>query len=266
MPRACILPPPACVFNSILRFIARHLRGFFAPLAAFVTVGIIVAAVAVGLFSLIAEGVEEGVTQRFDEAVLRWFETHRTPFLDEIMLEITTLGGGVVLIMMVLIAAVFLWQTHHKWSVYLLLLGTLGAKLANSLLKQFFNRERPSVVEGIDAVRSLSFPSGHAMSAMAVYGCVAYLVGRLEPKPALKHLTWGVAAVVILLIGISRMYLGVHYPSDVMAGYLGGLGWIAFIIGTLKAVQFLAARRRPETQAEEQDLQMDSEPSDAIQH
>lgn len=250
------------MLNSILRLVARHLHGFFAPLAAFITAGLIVAAVAVGLFGVIAEGVEEGATQGFDEAVLQWFEGRRTPFLDEIMLEITTLGGGVVLIMIVLITSVFLWQTNHKWSVYLLMLGTMGAKLANTLLKMGFNRERPSVVEGIDAVHSLSFPSGHAMSSMAVYGCVAYLVGRLEPKPVLKHLVWGFSAALILLIGISRMYLGVHYPSDVVAGFLGGLAWLAFVIGTMKAVQFLA-RRRPETRAEEEDLFVDD---DAIQH
>jgi membrane-associated phospholipid phosphatase len=244
------------MFYSILRLIARHLRGFFAPLAAFITAGIIVAVIAVGLFSLIAEGVDEGMTQPFDEAVLQWFANRRTPFLDDVMLEITTLGGGVVLIMMVLIASVFLWQTNHRWSVYLLMLGTLGAKLFNTLLKTSFNRPRPSVVEGITEVHSLSFPSGHAMSSMAVYGCVAYLVGRLEPKPALKHSVWAIAGVVILLIGISRMYLGVHYPSDVIAGYLGGLAWIAFVVGTMKAVQFLA-RRRPETHAEEEDLHVD---------
>jgi membrane-associated phospholipid phosphatase len=244
------------VINSILRFIARHLHGFFAPLAAFITVGVFVAAGAVGVFALIAEGVEEGVTQPFDEATLQWFATHRTAVLDDIMVEITTLGSGIVLIMIVAVASVFLWQTHHKWSVYLLLLGTLGAKLFNSMLKLHFDRPRPSIVEGITEVHSLSFPSGHAMSSMAVYGCVAYLVGRLEPKPSLKHTVWIVAGLVIALIGISRMYLGVHYPSDVIAGFLGGMAWLGFVVAGMHGLQYFA-KRRPETQIEEEDLFVD---------
>jgi membrane-associated phospholipid phosphatase len=246
------------VFNSILRFIARHVPGFFGPLAAFLTMGMLVAAGAVVLFGLIAEAVEEGITQTFDETALHWFQTHRSEFFNKIMLEITTLGTGVVLIMIVLIASIFLWQTQHKWSVYLLLLGTFGGKLLNTALKAFYNRDRPSVVEWVTEVHSTSFPSGHAMSAMVVYGSVAYLVGRLDANRGLRHTTWAVAAVVILAIGISRMYLGVHYPSDVIAGFIAGLAWLGFVVACMRALQFFA-KRRPETRAEEHDLHVDDD-------
>ncbi len=245
------------MINSILRLIGRHLRGFFAPLAAFITVGLIVAAIAVGIFAGIAEAVEEGVTQRFDEAVLHWFEVRRTTFLDELMLEITSLGSGLVLVIIVLIASVFLWQTKHKWSTYLLLLATLGGKLLNTLLKLFYDRPRPSIVESLAVVHSPSFPSGHAMSSMVVYGSVAYLVGRLEPGPHMKRTTWAVAAIVIVAIGVSRMYLGVHYLSDVVAGFMAGLAWVGFLIATMRALQYFA-ERRPETHAEERDLHEDT--------
>jgi undecaprenyl-diphosphatase len=245
------------VINSILRFIARHLHGFFAPLAAFITVGMLVAAAGLLIFAGIAEGVEEGVTQPFDETVLHWFASHRTPFLDEAMLEITTLGAGLVLIMIVAIASVFLWQTQHKWSAYLLLLATLGGKLLNTSLKLFYHRPRPSIVESLTDVHSASFPSGHAMSSMVVYGSVAYLVGRLEPGKHLKRTTWLIAAIVILAIGTSRMYLGVHYPSDVIAGFIAGMAWIGFLVAAMRALQFFA-ERRPETHSEEHDLHEDT--------
>src|SRR5688572_19330291 len=241
---------------STLRFIARHVHGFFGALAAFLTVGVIVGIAAVALFALIAKAVTAGVTQSFDERVLRWFELHRTAMLDTVMLEITTLGTGVVLVMIVLVASVFLWQTQHRWSVYLLMLGVLGGKLFNTILKAFFERPRPSVVQWVTEVHSASFPSGHAMSSMVVYGSVAYLVGRLEPTARLRRTTWALAAVVILAIGVSRMYLGVHYPSDVIAGFMGGLAWLAFVASTMTALKFFS-RRRPETHTEEHDLNAD---------
>lgn len=237
----------------MLRFMARHLRGFFAPLAAFITVGMVVAAIALGIFAGIAEAVEDGITQPFDEKVLQWFAARRTPFLDDLMLEITTLGAGLVLIVIVLIASVFLWQTQHKWSTYLLLLATLGGKLLNTTLKIAYERPRPSVVESLADVHSTSFPSGHAMSSMVVYGSVAYLVGRLEPGRQLKLTTWVIAGIVILAIGVSRMYLGVHYPSDVIGGFIAGLAWVGFLVATMRALQFFA-ERRPETHTEEHDL------------
>lgn len=238
---------------SLLRLIARHVRGFWGALAAFLTAGIIAGMLAAGTFVLIAGIVTRGITQTTDERVLQWLARHRTPALDEIMLEITGLGNGTVLLMLVGIVSVFLWLTRHRWSVYILLVGVIGGQILSRLLKNAFDRDRPSVIEWVDQVSSPSFPSGHAMGSFIAYGAVAYLVTRLEPTPALRRFTWVVAALLIGGIGISRMYLGVHYPSDVIAGFVGGLAWLGFVAASMTAVRFFAPRR-PETRREEQDL------------
>jgi undecaprenyl-diphosphatase len=239
---------------STLRWIAGHVRGFYGALAAFVTVSMVVGAAAAATFAAFAGLVSEGFTQKIDESVLQWFQSHRSDLLNQIMLEATVLGSGAVLITIVMIASVFLWLTKHHWSVYILLMGVFGGQLLNGLLKGYFERPRPTVVEFVDDVHSLSFPSGHAMTSMIAYGSVAYLVGRLEPTRGLRITTWVVAAFMIILVGISRMYLGVHYPSDVFAGFLAGLAWLAFVAASLAAIRFFAPRR-PETHSEEHDLQ-----------
>jgi undecaprenyl-diphosphatase len=240
-------------FYSTLRLIARHVSGFFGALAAFLTVGFIVAAAAVVVFVAVASAVRTGLTQQFDEATLRWLAEHRAPLMDQVMLDITALGTGLAPLMIVAVASVFLWLTQHRWSVYVLLLGVLGGKLINTLLKAIFDRDRPSVVEWIADVRSPSFPSGHAMSAMVLYGSIAYLVARLEPTPRLRWVTWLFAGFMILAMGFSRMYVGVHYPSDVIAGFIAGLAWLTFVASTVSAIRFFA-NRRPETHQEEHDL------------
>ena len=243
---------------STLRFIARHVRGFYAALAAFLTVGVAVGLAAVGVFALFATVVVQGITQPFDEAVLRWLGAHRNPTLDRVMVEITTLGNGGVLIMVIAVSGAFLWLTKHRWSVYLLALAYFGGYLMNHLLKESFARPRPTVLDHLDPTTSASFPSGHAMNALIMYGAVAYLVGRLEPTAAMRRTTWGLAALLILAIGASRVYLGVHYPSDVIAGYIAGLAWLTFVAAALTALQFFATRR-PETRVEEHDLDAEAE-------
>jgi undecaprenyl-diphosphatase len=252
--RRGVLRPFRNVLYSTLRFIARHVRGFFGALAAFVTVSVVVGVAAAIIFAAFAHFVMQGFTQRMDEFTLQWIETHRTPGLSEFMLELTSLGSGMVLIMLVLVASVFLWLTRHHWSVYILLVGVVGGQFMNRLLKNFFERPRPSVVDWVTEVHSKSFPSGHAMTAVIAYASVAYLVARLEPTPLLRRTTWMLAIILILAVGISRMYLGVHYPSDILAGYLAGIAWLAFVASSLAAVRFFAPRR-PETREEEHDLQ-----------
>lgn len=243
---------------SMLRWIARHVRGFYAAVVAFLTVGFVVGLLAAAVFGAFATVVEEGLTQGFDERVLHWIAQHRGDVLDEVMLEITALGNGAVLLMLVLVASVFLWLTQHKWSVYLLLLAVIGGDILNSVLKGFFQRPRPTVVEAVDSVTSMSFPSGHAMTSFITYGAVAYLVGRLEPTRTLRIVTWAFAGLIVVAIGVSRMYLGVHYPSDVLGGFLGGLAWLAFVAAGLTAVRFFS-RRKPDIEEEEKDIHAEEE-------
>lgn len=243
---------------SMLRWIGRHVRGFYGAVLAFLTLGLAVGLAAAAVFGALAAVVEEGLTQGFDERVLRWIAAHRSPALDEVMLEITTLGNGAVLVMLVLVASVFLWLTKHKWSVALLLFAVIGGKVLNVVLKGIFGRPRPSMVDAVDTVSSLSFPSGHAMSSFVTYGAVAYLVARLEPTRTLRAVTWTLASLIILAIGISRMYLGVHYPSDVLAGFLGGLAWLAFVAAGMTAVRFFSTRK-PDLEEEEKDIHAEEE-------
>ena len=247
---------------SILRLIGRHVRGFWGALAAYFTLGAAFAALVAAVFAALSIIVEGGFTQDPDERVLEWIAQHRTPALDRVMLDLTTLGDGVVVVMLVVVTSTFLWLTQHRWSVYILVAGVIGGKVLNNLLKLLFARPRPTIVEGIDMVSSPSFPSGHAMSAIIAYGSVAYLIARLGPTRRLRNATWVVAGLLILGIGSSRMYLGVHYPSDVLGGFLAGSAWLTFVASSVIAVRFFAPRR-PDTQLEERDLHADADQASA---
>lgn len=238
---------------SALRWIERHVRGFFSAITVFLLLGVIVAGAAAVVFAALGRLVRAGATGAFDQWVLERVAAYRTPGLTEAFLELTTLGNTSVLVVVVGVASVFLWLTRHRYSVYLLLIAVIGQHFINSLLKSFYGRPRPIVVPMLDRVSSASFPSGHAMSAMVAYASVAYLVARLEPRPLLRRTTAAIAALLIVAIGASRVYLGVHYPSDVLGGYLAGLAWVAIVITGMAAIRFLA-RRRPEIERQEKDL------------
>ena len=228
------------VLYGALRFIAGHMRGFWGALITFLTIGIVFGVGGVVLFAQLAEEVMEGSTQNLDEYGLRWINSHQSEALDHVMMEITSLGNFAVLLVMLLVVSAFLWLSKHKLSVLLLALGVGGGYLANNVLKMFFDRDRPSVFEPVAEVMTSSFPSGHAMVSTIAYLSVAYLVGRLEPTPLMRRLTWGLASLIILLVAISRMYLGVHYPSDVIGGIIAGIAWLGFVVAGMHAVQYFA--------------------------
>jgi undecaprenyl-diphosphatase len=226
-----------------LRATAGRAAALPTALGVFLFGGIVAAVAATAGFAWVASHVRRGTTQAFDVAVLEWLGAHRTPAMDRAMLEITFLGTGLVVLVIVGVAAMFLWLTRHKYSATLLLAATAGGIILNSVLKLGFARPRPHVLGWQAQVASSSFPSGHAMSAAVVYGTVAYLAARLQKHRLTRVLTMLAAAIFIVLICASRLYLGVHYPSDVVAGVLVGLAWAAFCMATLEAVQRYAARR-----------------------
>jgi undecaprenyl-diphosphatase len=226
-----------------LRATAGQAAALRAALGAVLLAGILAAVAGTAAFAWVASHVRRGTTRAFDVAVLEWLGAHRTPMVDRAMLEITLLGTGLVVLVIVGVAAMFLWLTRHKYSATLLLAATAGGIVLNNVLKLGFARPRPHVLEWQAQVVSSSFPSGHAMSAAIVYGTVAYLAARLQKHRLSRVATMLAATILILLICASRLYLGVHYPSDVIAGVLVGLAWAAFCMATLEAIQRYAERR-----------------------
>lgn len=249
--------------RALFRFLGRHLRGFFGPVLTVLGVGVVIAFIAGAAFVQIADEVMEGTTQAFDENVLLALESLRTEALDVVALEITALGGFATMSLIVLVAVAFLWASRHRYSAYLLMSAVAGGALLNMLMKRFFDRPRPVVVDAIADVHTTSFPSGHSMTSFIAFAAVGYLVGRLAPESKLRWITWSFAGVLILAVGVSRMYLGVHYPSDVAAGFVAGLTWLAAVVAAGRAVQHFAPRR-PEVQVNERDLHAEEERAQGV--
>jgi undecaprenyl-diphosphatase len=248
-----------------LRASASKAHSLVGTLGIFLVAGLLVAAIGAATFASLASHVTSGQTQAFDESVIRWMGAHHSPALDAIMIEITALGTGTVVLMVVAVAALFLVLTQHKYSAALLLASTLGGILLNGVLKLGFNRPRPSIfVPAVHTVSS-SFPSGHAMSAAIVYSTVAYLAARLHKRHWARWLVMTAALFLVALISFSRMYLGVHYPSDVIAGVAIGLAWAGFCMATLEAIQKFGLRRDPRILTQEKPAPPDSSASSPIQ-
>jgi undecaprenyl-diphosphatase len=230
---------------TVIRGIGKLATNFYATFGIFLLAGALVALGGLYLFVKFASHVGSGATQAFDDRVLEWMAQYRSPLLDRAVLEVTFLGTGTVVLVVVAISGMFLWLSNHKYSALLLLISTSGGLILNHLLKAGFSRPRPQIIEWGTVALSSSFPSGHAMSAAVVYGTVAYLAGRLQRRRISRALTMALAGLIIVLIGVSRVYLGVHYPSDVLAGVIIGLAWAGFCMATLEAIQVYGRTRAP---------------------
>lgn len=239
------------LFFRSMRALGVRADHFYTSVGVFLIVGAAVAVAGTLAFAAFGARVRHGSTQAFDVAVLRWLGAHQTKTLSAMAVELTYLGTGIVVLTVVGVAALLLWNTAHKHSARLLLAAVAGNILLNNALKLLYDRPRPDVFVWQTVALSSSFPSGHAMSATVCYGTVAYLAARLQKHRLSRALTLGGALVLILLICATRLYLGVHYPSDVIAGMLVGLAWAGFCMATLEASLALARRRVPSTVIEE---------------
>jgi undecaprenyl-diphosphatase len=139
--------------------------------------------------------------------------------------DITSLGSHAVLILLVATVAGFLLTKGRRAATLLLLAGSGGAMLLSWGLKALFARARPDVVEHLVGVYSPSFPSGHALLSASIYLTLGALLAREFPQAAPRRYCMTVAVTLTLLIGLSRIYLGVHWPSDVLAGWCIGAVW-----------------------------------------
>jgi undecaprenyl-diphosphatase len=193
---------------------------------------LLAAAAGVWLFVKIAGEVLEGDSQRLDTTFLQWLRDPADAskplgphWLAEGALEITSLGSTAVLLLVIGGVLGYLAIRRLWGAFWLVLAAALGGQLLNSVLKASFGRQRPTVVPHLTDVQTLSFPSGHAMLSAIIYLTLGALLVRLEEKRRVKLYILLVAVTLTLLVGITRVYLGVHYPTDVLAGWVAGMVW-----------------------------------------
>jgi undecaprenyl-diphosphatase len=189
-----------------------------------------------GLWSFIAlaDAIRAGHTPALDDQILRALRQPDDPavpvgprWMAEAMRDITALGGPAVIALVVSTVAGFLILDRKLGAAALVLLATTLGFALSELLKAAFDRPRPHVVPLLTTVTSASFPSGHSMMSAVVYLTLGALLTRLVSSRWMKFYFLAVAAALSGLIGISRLYLGVHYPTDVLAGWSAGLVWAA---------------------------------------
>lgn len=196
-----------------------------------VLASLLIIAGSVLVFVETADQVLEGESQRFDDRVLLALRgpDGSSPtgpkWLVHVARDLTALGSASV-ISLVAVATVGLLALRRKWgSVVLVLAAVAGGGMVSTLLKRAFDRPRPDASLHLAEVSTLSFPSGHSMLAAVTYFTLAALLGRTTSDRRTKIYILTTAALLALIIGATRVYLGVHYPTDVLAGWCAGLAW-----------------------------------------
>lgn len=192
-------------------------------------IGLLVAGAALVFFTWLGREVLEGEVLAFDERLRALLHDVASPRLTALMRAASLYGGPGVLIPAGLVAALAFVIKGWRRGALLVVVTLAGAGLLNGLLKFSFARVRPASFFDYPLPGSPSFPSGHALYAASIFGGLAVLLtARVRSRP-LQLAIWLASLSLILLVGISRVYLGVHYPSDVLAGYAIGIIWVTTV-------------------------------------
>ena len=216
-----------------------------------ITIATAVIAVLVGVFGYVADEVIEGATTKFDTAATMWFRVNGDPsliagpqWLMEAVRDFTSLGSFTVLGFIVIASALYLVFTRRfEDALFLVTSVLLGTMLSNGL-KMIFNRHRPAV-EASTHVFTTSFPSGHATLSAVVYLTLGVLLAKSTANATLRAYYIVLAVLTAFLVGVSRIYLGMHYPTDVIAGWCIGISWAMICWAALDVIDHFASLRRP---------------------
>ena len=208
-----------------------------------VLIAVALIAGALNLFIELGDDVGEGDYSDLDRRLILMMRTPGDPTdpigsrsIEEAVRDMTALGGTLV-VTLVTIIAVLAFAFHNRWKHALVMGGgVLLATLSIDLTKALYGRPRPDLVPHGSYVYSGSFPSGHSAMAAATFLILAVLISSLEPRRRTKALAYGVAAAVLVAAGVSRVYLGVHWPSDVVAGWCLGSVWALAAFAVLRLI------------------------------
>ncbi len=195
------------------------------------------------VFIYVAKEVVSGESKGFDEMTLNYLRHDGKIMEDEqtwltgMMIDITALGGTTIIFMITAAVVFYLLIQKQYEFMWLILIATIGGAILSFGLKELFVRERPPLIYHLLTVKSLSFPSGHAMMSSVVYLTQGALLAKVQSNKNLRVYILLVAIILVFLIGISRIYFGVHYPTDVLAGWSVGLAWASLCWLAVKYLQ-----------------------------
>ncbi len=195
---------------------------------------VVLALLAVGVLAIvflkIGEEVSEGATARIDRAILLAFRNSPSDpigsqAVEAAVINLSALGSASVMILIVIIASLYFWLAGSPRYALLLVGCATGTFIGMYLLKGFYERARPSVVTHLTENNDLSFPSGHSMISAAMYMTLSVVIARALPTRRLRVFAVLTGGFLTMIVGLSRIYLGVHYPTDVLAGWTAGAAW-----------------------------------------
>ena len=207
-------------------------------------IALIIVVGGINLFIDLTESMHSDGLVTYDSRITEFVTSFRNPGLNKFMQAITHVGDIYGYLVLTIICTVLFYLKFKNWRYVLEMVFVLAISgLSNSALKQVINRARPDV-DHLVSVATLSYPSGHAMSAISFYGFLIYLIYNIKMKKIFKIGLISFFSLMIFLIGVSRIYLGVHFPSDVVGGYIAGFIWIIFCIVLFHVIDLLRKRKK----------------------
>lgn len=210
------------------------IRGRHIEFGARIIGGLALALMALAVFSWLAFEVREGETLRFDGLVRNGVHQHASPALTVVMKGFTVIGASVCVFLLLSTAVISFLAAGLKRQAMMMVVAMAGSLVLEFSLKHVFHRARPQPWFNVPLPKSYSFPSGHALAAACLYGMLALLVTARVRRRAMRIAIWIACTVMIAMIGLSRIYLGVHYPSDVVAGYMAACVWLVMLNAALQ--------------------------------
>jgi undecaprenyl-diphosphatase len=241
--------------NEFVEFFKKHVTRSNPdfPFYLLIFIAFLIFVLGINLFVEFTEEVQGETIDHFDSRVTDYVTSFRTPALNQFFQFVTDLGDVYAYIVATTIAAIFFFfKLRNKKFIFQLLGVLILSALANIALKKAFDRARPTI-EHLVVVETLSYPSGHAMSAMAFYGFLTYLVFQIKMSRILRVFLAILFTSLVILIGLSRIYLGVHFPSDVIGGFVAGLIWVAFCVILFNIIDLLRQKKMRRNKAEEEE-------------
>lgn len=205
-------------------------------------------------FLQIADEMAEGEMEAFDRAILMLFRDPANPdtvigpsWMHEMVRDITALGSFSLLGLLVLGVCAYLYLARMRSAALFVLVSVLGGTVISTVLKMGYNRPRPDLITMSEQFTA-SFPSGHAMLSAVTFLTLGALLARFAPTRRLQILSIGGALLLTLLVGLSRLYMGVHYPSDILAGWCLGSAWALLCSSVALVLQRRGSVDRPAAQ------------------